>query len=208
MKKSVFIIIVVLFAALLACASYKPKPAPVPMATIQVYAGQTYSDTFTIADPNGPLGLTIQCEPSGLVIEEPNILLVDGYPDARLYVYDFTFKAISTGTKTFTITSTDSLGVVVINKLVFNVAGNDPQVFIGVGDVPVSADMTMGDFLEAAQNTMRNNARSNLVFHYNRVVEGKEPLSPKYPELDYLEDLIAKYKDPASVVMQGHLVED
>lgn len=209
MKVKIFIsIVMVLFVAMLACASYRPKPAPVPMATINVYAGSTYSDIFTIADPNGPAGLTITCEPSGLIIEEPNILPVEGYPEARLYVYDFTYKATSTGTKTFTITSVDSLGVVVTNQIVFNVAGNDPQVFIGVGDVPVSWQPgTMGAFLASAQKTMRNNTRSNLVYQYNRVVEGKEPLSPRYKSLDELKDLITKIDDPHTVVSYGRIIE-
>lgn len=211
MKKILFASVLIMFVTLLACASYKPTPAPVPMATINVYAGSTYRNIFTIADPNGPVGLTITCEPAGLIIEEPNILPVEGYPEARLYVFDFTYKAVSTGIKTFIITSTDSLGVVVTNKIVFNVAGNDPHVFIGVGDEPNEPvsyfPKTQGELMKRAEAYMRYRTRSNMVWEYNRVVTGKANLSRQYKSLDELKDLITKIDDPRTVVSYGKIIE-
>lgn len=210
MKAKIFIgVVMVLFVALLACASYKPTPAPVPMLDIDLYAGDTYTNVFKIADPNGPLGLTITVEPSGLVVGEPNILPVEGYPEARIYVYPFSYKATSTGIKTFMITATDSLGVVVTQQIIFDVKGNDAHVFIGVGDEPVSyIPETMGYFFERLERTLRNNYRSNLVWEYNRVVEGKQGLGWRYESLDELKDLIVKYDDPSYATMLGHLVEN
>lgn len=202
--KTIFVSALVLFVALLACASYKPTPAPVPMLDTVVYAGETYTNVFRIADPNGPLGLTITVEPLGLIVGEPNILPVEGYPEARVYVYPFSFHATSTGIKSFMITSTDSLGVVVTQQIIFDVKGNDPQVFIGVGE---PNEVISGIWWNNIQKDMRNNARGNLVFHYNGVVEGKWGLSPKYESIDELKGLIAKYDNSSYVVMQGHLVE-
>lgn len=115
----------------LALGGYIPIPAPIPMGNYSMYAGQTWTGTFDIIDPNGPVGLTISCSPAGLVISEPNIVTVDGYPEARKYIYPYKYTATLNGTKEFTITSTDTLGVVVEQKIVFNVKGNAPHVFTG-----------------------------------------------------------------------------
>ena len=209
--KILLIIIIISFVALLACASYKPTSASVPMLDIDLYAGDTYSNVFKIADPNGPQGLTITVEPSGLIIGEPNILPIDGYPEARIYVYPFSFQAVTTGIKTFMITSTDSLGVVVKQQMIFDVKGNDAHVFIGVGEPnePVSfLPDTVGERIRKAEEFMRYRTRSNLVWEYNRVVEGKQGLGWRYESLDELKDLIVKYDDPSYATMLGNLVEN
>lgn len=123
-------LITVVFAS-----SYKPTPAPDPMGDFTLFAGETFYGEFVIEDPNGPAGLTVTSEPGGLTINEPVITVIDEYPDAKRYIYLFRYIATSTGTKNFTITSTDSLGVTVQQIIRFEVVGNDPQVFTGCYEV-------------------------------------------------------------------------
>jgi len=137
MKKSVIGIILFSILAVVAFGDY--QPASVPMGNYTVQQGVTFSDTFYIIDPNGPAGLTIGCEPPGLIINEPVISSIEGDSEAKLYAYPYTFTPTHTGTFTFTIISADTMGTTVEQQIVFNVEGNAPQVFMGcagMGYVP------------------------------------------------------------------------
>lgn len=197
-------------AAAASGGSYHPVPAPVPMGDYIINIGETFDDIFYIGDANGPAGMTIGCEPVGLIISEPNILTFPAYPDAREYAYPYSFTPTSAGEFTFTIIATDSRGRSVEQTIHFTVLGDALHVFTGckkMGYVPNSTPVS-GIWWNNIQQNMRNNSRNNLVFHYNRVVEGKEPLSPKYENIGVLKTLIAKYDNPSYVVMNGSLVEN
>lgn len=115
----------------LVLGGYIPTPAPVPMGDFIVYQGETRKGWFSIDDPNGPEGLTISCSPPGLIISEPNIYPVERFPEAKKYVYPYTFTPVKTGIHVFEITSVDSAGVTVTNQIKYTVKGNAPHVFTG-----------------------------------------------------------------------------
>lgn len=117
----------------IALGGYVPIPAPTPMLDHVTYRGKVVTGSFDIEDPNGPEGITIMVTPSnaGLVIGEPTITVIEGFPDARKYVFPWTFTATKTGRQSFEIKSEDTMNVVVNQKMDFNVKGNEPQVFTG-----------------------------------------------------------------------------
>ena len=124
-------IFMILLLVEIAIGGYIPIPALTPMGDFTVYQNQTVQGSFTIEDPNGPVGLTITTTPSGLVIEEPNITTIANYPEAHKYVYSFKYQPVSVGLKTFNIKAVDSLGVEVNQQIIFDVKGNAVHVFTG-----------------------------------------------------------------------------
>jgi hypothetical protein len=200
-KKLVNAVMLVLFVmsiSLLVFGAY--SPAPTPMGDYTIQKGVVFEDVFYIVDPNGPEGITVICEPAGLIIGTPTIQSIEGDAEKKLYSFPYTYTATSPGTYLFRIISTDSEGIVVEQQIVIKVKGNAPHVFTGcrgMGYVPPTvvslAPLTAGQLLAYWDKTAKENTRASLVFHYNKVVEGKQGLSPQYENLDELKALIAQY---------------
>lgn len=102
---------------------------PVPMGDFTIYTGQTFYGEFDITDSNGPVGLTIESSPAGLIIGTPTITTVG--TEGRKYVYPFSYTAATAGVKIFDIKATDSAGVAVSQQIKFTVKSNAPHVFTG-----------------------------------------------------------------------------
>lgn len=211
--KAIFVSVLMLFVALLACASYKPTPAPVPMKTFEAYTGEVIHGFFNIEDGSGPEGMTIIVEPNVLKITSRVMTPIAGFPNARRYTFyfDYTFGDTS---QIVTIKSYDKRKHEVINSIVFNLLEDEPQVFTECGEIttepnePVSyLPITTREFLRRAEAKMRYRTRSNMVWEYNRVVTGKANLSRQYKSLDELKDLITKIDDPHTVVSYGRIIE-
>ena len=204
--KKVMCIFLVLFTALVACASYKPTPAPIPMKTFESFPGEMLHGYFNIEDGSGPEGMTIIIEPNILTITSRVVTPISDFPNARRYTYyfDYVFGDIS---QKVTIKSYDNRKREVSNYIMFNVIEDELQVFTECGQITEPNEPVSLIWRNNYQYLLRNNTRNNLVFHYNRVIEGKESLSPKYENIDELKGMIAKYDNPAYVVMNGWLVE-
>lgn len=194
-------------AAAASGGGYVPVPAPNPMLVRDVNEGETIHGYFNIDDASGPVGKTIIFDPNKITITSMVISPIADYNDARRYTFYFDYTA-GTESETVIVKSFDTKGREVDNSMVFNVLEDALHVFTGAGVVTEPNEPVSGIWWNRMQDKMRDDARSNLIFHYNRVVEGKESLSPKYENLDALEDLIVKYDDPIEVVMNGHLVEN
>lgn len=137
-------------------ASYEPVPAPEPMGEFVIAKGEVFYGEIEIEDPNGPEGIILICEPSGLIISEPNILVIWTDPNtgeqARRYTYPFNYTPASAGKKTFTVISTDTEGITVEQEIVFIVKGNAPHIFTGcrkVSEPHVSMNYFFWDMYEA-----------------------------------------------------------
>lgn len=186
---------------------YVPVPAPNPMYVYDVNEGETVHGFFNIEDASGPVGMTIVFEPNELVITSMVISPIADFNDARRYTFYFDYTA-GENSETVLVKSYDTKNRLVTNSLVFNVLEDALHVFTGAGEVTEPNEPVSGIWWNNVQRDMRDTSRGNLVFHYNGVVEGKWGLSPKYANLDALEDLIAKYDNPSYVTMQGHLIEN
>jgi hypothetical protein len=208
---AVIMVMLIMSLSLLAFGVY--TPAPTPMGDYTIRKGVVFEDVFYIVDPNGPEGITVICEPDGLVISTPTIQSIEGDAEKRLYSFPYTFTATSPGTYVFRIIATDTEGIVAEQQIKIVVKGNAPHIFTGcrgMGYVPPAvvslAPPTMGQLLAYWDKTTKENTRASLVFHYNKVVEGKQGLSPKYENLDELKNLIARYDDPQETTNLGWLI--
>lgn len=190
---------------LAAGGGYVPIPAPVPMGTFDVNEGVLFHGQFKIEDAGGPKGIRLVIEPNELKITSSTVVSISGYKYARRYIYNYDFMPVES--KTIIVKSYDSKDREVVNKIVFNVAKDTLQVFTECIEVKDSNESVSSIWWNNAQKKMRDVSRANLVREHNRVVEGKEPLSPNRESLDELKKLITKYDDPKTVVMNGHTVE-
>ena len=166
-----------------AFASYKPVPAPEPMETYTVYAGEVFKGEFYIEDVSGPEGFEISCEPNGLIIEEPNITYLTGGDSeilAKEYTYPFSFKPTKTGEFKYTITAIDPLGVTVKSQIWFYVEGNMPHVFTGckrilktVKDIPKDIIGTMWTEGEQLTTWPVYNDKNYIYYMQSRIENGR-----------------------------------
>lgn len=132
--KTIFVSVLILFIALIACASYKPTPAPVPMKTFEAYTGEEVHGFFNIEKASGPEGMTLIIEPNVLKITSRVMTPIAGFPNARRYTFYFDYIFGDTSQNVI-IKSYDKRKHEVINSIVFNLLEDEPQVFTECGEI-------------------------------------------------------------------------
>lgn len=81
---------------------------------------------------------------------------------------------------------------ILLITLIFLSAANLPPVFIECGSS--TYDLSMGQYINAIHNANRYFRLNNLQYHYYRVTNGLEPLSPIWDSLSDLENKIKEYE--------------
>ncbi len=200
-------LVMAMFVAAAASGGYVPTPAPNPMLVVDVNEGDTIHGWFNIEDASGPVGMTIIFDPNKITITSMVISPIADFNDARRYTFYFDYTA-GIESETVIVKSFDTKGREKDNSIVFNVLEDALHVFTGAGVATEPNEPVSGILLNRAWDRVRYITQNNLEFHLNGVVEGKWSLSPKYPNIEYLKNEIAKYDDPTYVVMNGSLVEN